>query len=116
MYYGMAFSAYAADKAGIIDWNEFNALFAEKAFGTSLSPALKEFLDLWPDLTINNKISAKLIQEDPEFSEIEIDMLEQNLKNGDKILSLAKNFSPVKNIEIWNSMILAAKEIGRAHV
>ncbi len=111
MYYGIAFSAYAAERGGVIDWNEFNTAFAEKVFGASLSPALKEFLTIWPDLIINHKISAKMIQEDSEFSETEIDILEQNLRNGDKILSLAKKFSPVKNIEIWNAMVLAAKAV-----
>lgn len=109
MHYGMAFSGFFAENRGKTSNDKFNEIFAIKVFGVQSSPPLKEFLSIWPDLIINNFISSKLIQEDACFSDAEINLLEKNYENGIRLLSLAKDFSPPDNIEIWNSMLIVVK-------
>jgi hypothetical protein len=109
MYYGIAYSANLVHSEGNFDLKKFHLRFSQKVFAIELSNNLNEFLTTWPKVSIDNSIATKLLKSDEIFTVDEIKSMKTVEKEADRILALARNIKPTKNIEIWNGMLLATK-------
>jgi len=108
IYIGIAFSAYAFRKKGIIDRNEFNRLFARKVFGAECAGHLAQALRLYPTLIITHLIGRTLMYGDKLASE-ELKRMRIVYANARTTLCCMMRFRPKRNPHIYDGMVLAVK-------
>ncbi|MCG2659166.1 MAG: family 20 glycosylhydrolase [Kiritimatiellae bacterium] len=107
MYYGIAFSAFATKHPGGT-MHMFNRQFARKVFGTGLTRDLATFLNGWIELDIHCRITLALMQK-AKLDRTHLPGLEKSRLRGERILLLARKYSPARNRDIWEAMVLAVK-------
>lgn len=112
VYYGIAFGSYSLTQKGNVKLQEFNKLFAQKVFGTAEDKHLNEFLLECPNFDIDNMVVGDMFNRGFDWvimtPEHRKKMLMIN-KLGKELLSKMETAAPVKNIDIWESMLLAVK-------
>ena len=108
MYYGIAYAATATRG----DLRGFRADFAARAFGSELTPELDRFLELWPELAIDNLISQKLYAGRLDFDETENRALARIREIAPGLIAFGRGNVPPRRQEVWRAMVLAAEAVG----
>ncbi|MFC1452126.1 family 20 glycosylhydrolase [Verrucomicrobiota bacterium] len=107
LYYGIAYSALSVRGGGPVDKKAFHGEFAAKVLGTELARPLDRFLTAYPKMSINNVLARKIASKNPAFIESEWDELRRVNTLGRRALPAAEAYTPKRNADIWEGMVLA---------
>lgn len=106
LWYGIAFSAFAARSRGKVSRTKFNAHFAKTVFGSECKGTLAAILNHYPNLTVDHRAAKAVISGKADSAVITEMKTVHSLAK--EVLDLATWFRPQKNGHIYDAMILAA--------
>lgn len=112
IWYGIAFSSYAYQTNGKGNLKKFHELFARKVFSTALNPTIETILNHLSDIQIDDDFFFEIAKPDLKFNRNPKRLnskVNRVYKGSKKILSLASQYKPAKNKDIYDALILAAK-------
>ncbi|MCX7591350.1 MAG: family 20 glycosylhydrolase [Kiritimatiellae bacterium] len=108
LYYGIAYSARAAQEGGAPVPDLFHKEFAHKVFHVDLTRELQMFLDGWTKLVVTTPLAMKIMRRAERWSDEEISQLDRMSALGRRILEAAEKVQIEHGVEIWRGMLLAA--------
>ena len=109
MYYGIAYSSCTVRKSGRPDIRSFHTRFARRVMGTRLEPALESFLESWTGMIMDRELATKIMKRNIVLTPEDLKHLKKVKRLGNKILSITGEYTPRKNHQIWDAMVLAVE-------